>query len=235
MVKPELYGDDEELRRAARSTLIHVFEVTLSLLHPFMPFVTEEIWQQLPCKKDVDSLCVRRYPRPDEGISDKEAEERIRFVMDAVTGIRSIRGELNLSPSLKLKALIKTVDGTKEVLSENMAYITKLARAENIEIGIDIKAPRNSATAIKPAMEIYVPLEGLVDIDAEIERLNKEKSKIEEALSSVRRKLSNEDFRRKAPREVVEENKARYNQMIEKIQAIQENIEKLKQWRKGDE
>jgi len=234
MIKPELYGNKETLRRAAISTLIHVFEIALALLHPFMPFITEELWQNLPCEKEAESICIRKYPVPEDGIPDRDAEEKMKCVMDAVTGIRSIRGELHLPPSLELKAIIKTSDGTKEVLDENIVYIAKLARAKDIEIGSDIKAPRDAATVIAPQMEIFVPLKGLFDVNAEIERLNKEMAKIEEELSMVEKKLSNEEFITKAPKVIVEENRAKYNKFIEKIQTIQNNIEKLKQWRRAN-
>ena len=234
MIKPELYGDDEDSKKAAIRTLIHVFEVALALIHPFMPFITEEIWQQLPAKKEVNSLCIRKYPAADEGIKDREAEDRMTVIMDAVTGIRSIRGELNISPSLELKALIKTFDSAEDILNANMSYVTKLARAKDIEIGKDIESPKNAATTIKPAMEIFVPLEGLIDIDAELNRLNKEFTRTEKDLMFVKKKLANEDFRSKAPKTVVEENQDKYNNYREKLEAIQGSIDKFKQWGKAE-
>jgi valyl-tRNA synthetase len=234
MIKPELYGDDEDSKKAAIRTLIHVFEVALALIHPFMPFITEEIWQQLPAKKEVNSLCIRKYPAADEGIKDREAEDKMTVIMDAVTGIRSIRGELNISPSLELKALIKTFDSAEDILNANMSYVTKLARAKDIEIGKDIESPKNAATTIKPAMEIFVPLEGLIDIDAELNRLNKEFTRTEKDLMFVKKKLANEDFRSKAPKTVVEENQAKYNDYRGKLEAIQGSIDKFKQWGKAE-
>ncbi len=235
MIKPELYGDGEESKRAALFTLVHVFEVSLALLHPFMPYITEEIWQQLPGKKEDESLCIREYPSTEDGIEDKEAEKKMNIVMDAVTCIRSIRGELNLSPSLELQALIKTSNNTEHILKENITYLEKLAKAKNIEIGKEILPPKNAATAIKPAMEVFVPLEGLFDIDAEIIRLSKEKIKIEEDIEYVKKKLSNENFTSKAPQAVVEENKDKYNNYLDKLQSIQNNIDKLNQWRESNE
>ncbi|RJQ21445.1 MAG: valine--tRNA ligase [Nitrospiraceae bacterium] len=235
MIKPELYGENTESKRAALSALLHVFEVSLALLHPFMPFVTEEIWQQLPGKKDTESLCVRKYPSPDEGIGDKDAEAKMSVVMDAIIGIRSIRGELNLSPSLELEALIRTSDNTEEILNDNIAYIQKLARAKGIKTGKDLQPVKNAATAIKPSMEIFVPLEGLFDINAEIGRLNKEKSKIEGDIMFVQKKLQNEDFIKKAPKAVIDENKAKYADYMEKLQSVQNNIDKLVQWGKSDD
>jgi len=235
MIKPELYGDNEESKRAALFTLVHVFEVSLALLHPFMPYITEEIWQQLPGKKEDESLCIREYPSAEDGIEDKDAEKKMNIVMDAVTCIRSIRGELNLSPSLELQALIKTSNNTESILKENITYLEKLAKAKNIEIGKEILPPKNAATAIKPAMEVFVPLEGLFDIDAEIIRLSKEKIKIEEDIEYVKKKLLNENFTSKAPQAVVEENKDKYNNYLDKLQSIQNNIDKLNQWRESNE
>ncbi|MEW6601484.1 MAG: valine--tRNA ligase, partial [Nitrospirota bacterium] len=231
MIKPELYGDDAEAKKAALSTLVHVFETAISLLHPVMPYITEEVWQQLPAIKDVDSVCVRKYPDSGSGIKDSEAEDKMAVIMNVVDGIRSIRGELNISPSLELKALIKTMDGSEDVLVPNISYVTKLARAQEIKIGRDIKLPKNSATAVKPSMEIYVPLEGLIDVDAEINRLKKDLAKTEKELVFINKKLMNEDFRTKAPKAVIEENKAKYDEYKNKLQGIQESIDKLKRWK----
>jgi valyl-tRNA synthetase len=236
MIKPELYGENEESKTAAISVLVHVFEAALGLLHPFMPFISEEIWQQLPCKKTVDSLCIRRYPTADEGIHDKEAEDEMGVVMDAVTGIRSIRGELNISPSLELKALIRTLDSTEDILNANIVYIEKLARGRDIEVGPDIRPPKNAATAIKPAMEIFVPLEGLINIETEINRLNKDLNKTKENLSFIKRKLHSKEFINKAPQAIVEENRVKFKENNVKLQAIQVSIDKLKKWGKsGDD
>lgn len=232
MIKPELYADNKDSKSAAVSVLVHVFETALSLLHPIMPYVTEELWQQLPRKSEVDSLCIHRYPLPEDGVEDKEAEENMRVIIDAVTGIRNIRGELNLPPSLELKAMIKALDGTKDILDKNVIYVRKLAKA-NVEIDSDIKPPAGAASAIKPSMEVFVPLKGLFDIDAEISRLNKEMAKVKETFLFIKKKLSNEDFINKAPKAVVEENTVKYNKLIEKIEAIQDKIDKLKQWKKS--
>ena len=235
LIKPELYGDNAESKKTAISILVHVFEVALALVHPFMPFISEEIWQQLPTGKEVDSLCIRKFPTAEDGIEDRDAEEKMSVVMEAVTGIRSIRGELNISPSVELRALIKTLDSTDVVLSANINYLKKLARAKEIEIGNDLEPPKNAATAIKSAMEIFVPLKGLIDIDVEINRLNKELAKTEKELMFVKKKLANEDFRCKAPKTVVEENKAKYDEYKDKLQVIQESIDKLRQWGKSEE
>ncbi|MBI4686931.1 MAG: valine--tRNA ligase [Nitrospirae bacterium] len=237
MVKPTLARDDDNKgRSAAISTLLHILEISLRLLHPFMPFITEKLWHDIPSQRDkeADSICVQRYPKPEDSPTDRDAERKMNIIMDAIIGIRSIRGELNLPPSLELKALINTSDGTKDILNENVIYISKLAKVKDIEIGEDITKPQDAATSVRPSMQIFVPLTGLLDMDAEIKRLEKEILKIEETASQLRKKLSNREFVSKAPKEVVEENKAKYDDFIEKIHKIQENIEKLKQLRRKD-
>ncbi len=235
MIKPELYGDNAVSRKAAISALTHVLETALALLHPFMPFISEEIWHQLPIRKDIESLCIRKYPTSGEGVVDYEAEEKMSVIMDVVSGIRSIRGELNISPSLELNALIRTSGRVKEILNANMTYVMKLSKAKGIEIGGDIKPPKKAASVIKPAMEIYVPLEGLIDVDSELNRLNKDIAKTEKEFIFIKKKLANEDFMSKAPKTVIEENQARCQEYKEKLKGIQDSIEKLKQWRKAEE
>jgi valyl-tRNA synthetase len=229
MIKPELGGDNAESKSAAISTLVYVVESALALLHPFMPFITEEIWQQLPSRSAVESLCIREYPVYNKQSHDQESEKKMAVIMDAVTGIRSIRGELNISPSLELKALLKTSDGAENVLNENMTFITKLARTAEITIGQDIDVPKNTASAIKPSMEIYVPLKGIIDVDAEITRLNKEFIKTEKDLTFVKKKLANAEFMNKAPEAVVEECRVKHEEYLDKIQVIKGNIDKLRE------
>jgi valyl-tRNA synthetase len=228
MVKPSLYGDNEQERRSSAGAFIHVFEAILSLLHPFIPFVTEELWRALPGEKKYTSLCIRPYPGNQDGIPDRDAEESMNCVMEAVLGIRSIRGELNLSPSVELKTFIKTADGTGDVLREHIGYIARLARTSSLEINEHIERPGDSAVKVGQLMEIYIPLKGVFDVTSEIQRLNREKEKVGSTLSMIKKKLSNENFLNKAPREVVEENKEKYSELSEKILSIQDTIERMK-------
>ncbi len=231
MIKPALYGDDDAARKTALNTVVYAFENTLALLHPFIPFITEELWHYMPVEKNAESLCVRAYPVQRDGIADKEAEKEMGIIMEAVLGIRSIRGELNLPPSLELKAIIKAADETEKILKRNISYISKLAKAPDIETGPDVVKPEDSAVSVRPAMEIFVPLKGLFDVEAEIKRLSKEIDKIQGSISIINRKLANDEFVRKAPKEVVEANRVQYDELSEKIRAIDSTIEKLKRLR----
>ncbi|MBC8412195.1 class I tRNA ligase family protein, partial [bacterium] len=229
LIKPVLYGEDAEAKAAAVSTLVHVFEIALSLLHPFMPFVTEELWQHLPCLRGGDSLCIRTYPTTADGLSDDKSHAEMEIVMDAITGIRSIRGELNIAPSLELKAVIQTAHGADAVLNENLLYISKLAKTSELVIGNDVSIPANAGTAVKDKMEIFVPLEGLVDVEAEIARLSKDLKKVEADIQFVEKKLANKNFVDKAPAAVLEETKTKQRDYAETALAIRENMAKLKQ------
>jgi len=233
-IKVEIYGDDDEKRKNAISTLNYVFEITLSLLHPFMPFVTEELWQQLNYNT-LPSICIRPYPQPDEAFVDEDAIRAMGLIMDAVTGIRSIRGEFNLEPSIEVNVLIKTDKDTERILRENISYIKKIARVGEIEIGAGLFIPEDSATAVRPSMEIFIPLEGLFDVSAEIGRITKERKKMTERLSMIERKLSNEGFINKAPRDVVEENMANLLEIRNKIKTLDNNLEKLMRLKQRDD
>lgn len=186
MVKPVLY-DEAADRLPVRQCLLYILEKTLRLLHPFMPYVTEEIWQNMPHKGE--SIVAAEYPA--NLIRETEAEEHMSIIMEAVTGIRTIRGELNLSPSLELKAYIKTLsDDAEAVLSGNLTYFKKLAKADVIEIGSDVKKIKGSSVAVRNHVEVYVPLEGLLNLDLEIERLKKEEAKVDESIAFLNKKLS---------------------------------------------
>jgi len=218
--------------------LVYTLDTSLRLLHPLMPFVTEEIWQKIQHggqKQEAvteqsnvnESIMVSRYPHVLQ--KDTKAEENMSYIIEAITGIRTIRGELNISPSLKLKVSIKTSSQTAEkILKKNLHYIKDLAKVDKIGIGMDISKPECSATIVKRTMEIYVPLKGILNINAEVDRLNKDAAKIEESISFLNKKLLNEDFLQRAPAEIVEKEKAKYEQFIRMKERIFESISMLK-------
>jgi valyl-tRNA synthetase len=151
------------------------------------------------------------------------------YIIEAITGIRTIRGELNISPSLKLKVSIKTFSKPAEkILKKNIHYIKDLARVDKIGMGMDIGKPECSATAVKRSMEIYVPLKGILNINAEVDRLNKDVAKVEESISFLNKKLLNEDFLQRAPAEIVEKENAKYEKFISMKERILESITMLK-------
>jgi valyl-tRNA synthetase len=233
MAKPVLTaeaGNKEQVKQC----LIFVLEKTLRLLHPFMPYVTEEIWQNIPGKgsgagvrgQDVSSIVISGYPK--SLVRDITAEEEMSIIMETVMGIRTIRGELSIPPSLELKVSVKTLtERTEDILTKNITYVRKLARSEVIEIGPAVKKPKGSAAAVRDYVEVYVPLEGLLDPDLELERLRKEEEKIDETISFLNRKLMNEDFLKRAPNDIVVKEKEKYEECLKKKERIRENMKKL--------
>jgi valyl-tRNA synthetase len=223
MVKPVLYGDSGE-KTAVQECLLYLLERTLRLLHPFMPYITEEIWQTMP--HEGQSIVRAAYPK---GIpKDLIAEDQMEVLMEAVTAVRTIRGELNLSPTLELKALVKThSDRAREILAENMLFLRKLARADIQEIGGGLQKPRGSSVAVRSHVEVFVPLEGLLDVELEIERIRKEMAKIDETAGFLGKKLRNEDFISRAPKEIVAKEKEKYDDCMKKMERITENLQKI--------
>ncbi|HSB30405.1 MAG TPA: class I tRNA ligase family protein, partial [Candidatus Sulfobium mesophilum] len=200
---------------------------TLRLLHPFMPYVTEEIWQHVAVTdKQSASIVTAHYPallQRDEG-----AEAEMDIIMETVTGIRTIRGELNLSPSLELRACVKTQsDKAEDVLKRNLAYLDKLARADITEIGAGVRKPGGAAAAVRDYVEVYVPLEGLLNIELEIDRLRKDEAKVEETIAFLNKKLLNEDFLSRAPQAIIAKEKEKYEECLRKKDRVLENIRKL--------
>ncbi|MEW6108333.1 MAG: valine--tRNA ligase [Nitrospirota bacterium] len=230
MVKPILYGESE-YREPVRRCLLFVLERTLRLLHPFMPYVTEEIWQSIPGVKDekpedLRSIVISGYPKPFG--RDRDAEDFMSVIMETVMAVRTIRGELNITPSLEMKVHIKTIDEkVKEVLIGNLTYIKKLARVDVIKIGAGTRKPKGSAIAVRSYVEVYAPLEGLLNIELEIDRLKKEDAKAEKTIALLNKKLLNEDFLKRAPGEIVKKEKEKYDEYMRKRERVRENIKKL--------
>jgi valyl-tRNA synthetase len=182
-------------------TLVSVLEATLRLLHPFMPFITEELWQRLP--HEGESVMTAPYPRASEAGVDATAEREMALLMQAVTTIRNIRGEMRISPAQTLDATVRAVGADERLLREHAALIGTLARARVV---VDPQAgrPRSSALGVAGQSEIYVHLEGLVDLGAERQRLEKEIRRVGEAIAFTREKLARPDFTERAPAEIVD-------------------------------
>jgi len=231
MAKPEL--QNQNFKNITMQCLLSTLDLSLRLLHPFMPYVTEEIWQKIPHVKSenekiAESIMISDYPR--NLPRDFKAEEEMSYVMDAITGIRTIRGELNVPPSVKLNVSIRTYSQTIEkILNENVHYIKVLANVAEIEIGMNVKKPGGSATFVKSSMEIYVLLKGIVNVEAEVARLKKDEIEVERTIILLNKKLVNEDFLQRAPREVIEKEKVKYEEMRLKKERIVKSIEKLKE------
>ncbi len=232
LVKARLWGDDEEDKKTARFVLQKTLKDLLKLLHPFMPFITEEIWGFLPkeasCKDNPDGLLIKEsWPVYDDKLDYEEAIFRIETAKNVIKAVRNIRAEADAAPSRKISLIVKT-DTLADAISAIGAHIHRIANVEDIKLEpSDTEAPKDVMSAVIEGAQILVPLDELVDMAAEIERLEKEAKRLEGEVLRVEKKLSNQGFVAKAPQAVVDEERAKgekYKEMLETVKARLEAI-----------
>jgi valyl-tRNA synthetase len=229
MAKIPLYGEDEAAKKTTRSILAYVLDNTMRLLHPFMPFITEEIWQQLP--HEGESITTAKWPEVRDELTDKEAAADMRLLVDIIRSVRNVRAEVNTPMSKQVKLLVKAK--TSEIagkLEGNRSYLERFCNPSELLIGTDVALDggEKAMTAVVTGAELILPLQGLINIDEEIARLNKELAKLDKEVERVQKKLSNQGFIAKAPANVIEEEKAKEKDYVEKREAVQARIDELK-------
>ena len=233
LVKPRLWSDDEEDKKVVRFTLVMCLKNMLKMLHPFMPFITEEIWSYLPHGEEENGnpdnyLIKASWPKASEKRAFPEAEKILETSMEIIRAIRNIRAEAEAAPGKKLRAVILAEGEAADIVKAGESYIKNLANITEVTF-TDNKAelPEEVMSAVTALAEIYIPLEDLVDYSAEYERLSKEKKRLEGEVKRVEGKLSNQGFVSKAPEKVVNEEKekmAKYKDMLEKVSARLEMV-----------
>ncbi|TWT26286.1 valine--tRNA ligase [Planomicrobium sp. CPCC 101110] len=227
MAKLPLYGEDEDAKRMTRSVLAYVLDNTMRLLHPFMPFITEEIWQNLPHQGE--SITVAAWPTVDESLSDQDESTNMKLLVDIIRSVRTIRAEVQSPMSKKVPLTILAKDAnTHAVLEANAAYIERFCNPETLTIAQNIEAPEKSMSAVVSGAELFMPLEGLIDVEAELARLSKELEKWAKEVKLVQGKLSNERFVSKAPEAVVAEERKKEADYLEKHSTVEKRMEELK-------
>ena len=227
MTKEVLQGEDEAAKKTARSILAYVLDNILRLLHPIMPFVTEEIWQNAP--HEGESIVVAEYPIVDEAFMNHEAETAMDKLIGLIRGVRNIRNEMNTPLSKKVPMQINVNDdATENIFTANKAYIVRFCNPETLEIGQNIETTEEAVTAIISGGEVRMPLAGLIKLEDEIVRLEGEAAKLEKEVDRVVKKLGNERFVSKAPDAVVEGERAKEKDYREKLATVNERIASLK-------
>jgi valyl-tRNA synthetase len=228
--KPVFYGKvTPEQRQATQRTLREVFKIMLQLLHPFMPFLSEELWQALN-GSDRDSIMVSKFPVVNAAWEDKAAEKEMEMIMEIITSIRNIRGEMRIPPSQKLKVLISVTDEkSKKIIETDKDYILNLANLESLTVEVNLVEPKGVATGVIGATRIFVPLAGIVDIAGEKTRLNKELAKVIKDLEQSSKKLANRDFIAKAAPEIIQKEEEKLKDFQEKFAALEKALKKLKE------
>ncbi|MAF10201.1 valine--tRNA ligase, partial [Candidatus Poribacteria bacterium] len=224
IAKLRLYGESGERESyTVKHVLCETLDGILRLLHPFMPFITEEIWQHTP--HEGDTICRAAYPAADESRADASAEEQMTLVMDVTRSIRNVRGEMNVPPGREITALVHTEDAAqRDALTAHAHYVRSLAKIGELDIAAAHDKPRAAAAAVAGSVETYIPLEGAIDIDDEIARLEKEVGRVDKELDRLTKNLSNENFINRAPAEVVERDRTRKTELEGTREALQRNL-----------
>jgi valyl-tRNA synthetase len=223
MIKNRLYGDDEEIKSAVLTRALSIFENMLKMVHPFMPFVTEEIYQLMRERGEGESISTSEFPEVKKDLINAKAEREMEFVKEVVTAIRNIRGEMNIPPSKLVEVKLKS----KFIQFDQFDYIDRLARAKSISVNPQMPKPKASASSVTNNAEIYIPLEGLIDLDVERQRLQKEITRLEGSLSGIEKKLSNEKFVSGAPADVVEKERTKQRDWQENLRKLKEILSSL--------
>ena len=224
--KIELYGDDQVAKDKAKACLKRVLEEILILLHPIIPFVTQEIWACLP-KVDPKNLALAKFPEFRPRFKNSHVQESMLFLQKVISGVRNIRSELGIAPGVKL-TLLGRIDGEDKVfLEQHLPYITQLARLKAVELDADLKEPAGCAGFVVKGYEFFVPVKDVVDLEAELKRLSKELNKLEQELKKIEQKLSNQSFLSKAPPSVVEKEKNKQAELVTQKAKLEKLFQRL--------
>lgn len=233
MSKEILSEGTEKQKKTTKSILTYVLDQTLRLLHPIMPFVTEEIWEYLP--HDGESLVIAKYPKADDQFNDAEALKNMNMLIELIRSVRNIRAEVNRPLSKPITLLVKAKGQQEKVfLTENKSFIERFCNPEELHIDTELKLPSEVKSAVVSGAELYLPLAGLVDFDQEISRLEKELEKWTQEIKRVEGKLANERFVQNAPDKIVEEERKKKVEYQGRYASVTEQLEKLRQL-KGDQ
>ena len=229
LVKSRLFSDDAPSKAAAQSTLVYVLDQALRMLHPFMPFITEELWQKLPLENAKDSICVSAFPQGLDDLRNESLEADFELLKDAITGVRTIRSESNVPPSKKVDVLLLSADeDTRSRLQGYAANISHIAKAENLIVAdTNHERPTQAGVHVVERFEVVVSLEGLVDFEEEKSRIEKNIAKNQKDLDKIQGKLKNEKFLARAPADIVAKDRERAAELESMIGALNESLAKV--------
>jgi valyl-tRNA synthetase len=225
-IKADLFSDDAAKREQAKGVLLCVLERILKLLHPICPFVTEEIWSQLPGERS--TIMLEPFPEANPAWADSNAEQAMQLLMDVISAVRTIRSEADVHPSAKLHVSLICADAAKrELLQSFSGSVCAMTRAESVAIVESGAVPDDAAHSLVSGVEVVVPLKELIDVDAELDKLARERKTLEQDLQRVRGKLGNDNFLRNAPPEVVEKEQAKLTELESRLAKNEESRERL--------
>jgi valyl-tRNA synthetase len=229
MIKSRLYGEEPAaVKKAVVSRALGVYDAALRLLHPLMPFITEELWQTICTREDAATIMRSRIPDPDPAMIDRDVERQMTFVQNVIEAVRNIRGEMSIPPSREITLAMKTGAAHPPAsLRLYEGYLQRLARVTSLSFLEGTARPRMAAAAVVDGEELFVPLEGLIDIGLERARLQKEIDRIAAMLSGIRAKLANESFTAKAPPDVVAREREKESAFETTMTKLMRSLEQL--------
>ncbi|MCK4654563.1 MAG: valine--tRNA ligase [Candidatus Cloacimonetes bacterium] len=229
--KDRIYNkEDRKAQLTAKYILLDVLQTSMRLLQPIMPFITEEIWQGIKhyFSMEEEALVIASFPKKDKSWIDEKIDREMNLIQESITAIRNLRKQVNLSPGLEIEIVIKVTDKTQiELLNQYKNYFLKLAKVSKMEIGVDIKKPKSSIAVVVQNIEIYLPLEGLIDIKKEKEKLEKQLVKLEKELQKINSKLSNSKFLTNAPESIIQKEKEKFEEVKTKLDKTREILKGL--------
>ena len=227
MAKPRLYGEDEEAKKNVRAVLVYVLSASMKLLHPFMPFITEDIYTRLPGSDE--TIMLSAWPKPNPEYRFDAEAEGMDGLMDMVRAIRNVRAEMNVPPAKRAHVTVVTTPAQEAICAEAAPYLNKLASASTVEVRLDKVGIDSGAVSIVSKLgEAYIPMNELIDIAKELERLEKEKKRWEGEVARANGKLNNQGFMAKAPEKVVEEERGKLKNAEEMLAKVAARIEEMK-------
>lgn len=226
MSKITMNGEDEGAKQMTRSVLTYTLDNILRMLHPFMPFVTERIWQQIP--HDGESIVLASWPTVDETLNNETSKQAMQHLVEVIVAVRQIRSEVNTPMSKEVPMIIQTKsDELKVLLQNNEHYIKRFCNPSTLTIDSNVELPDEVMSQVLTDKEVHLPLEGLINIEEEIARLSKELDKYQKELDRVNQKLNNEKFTSKAPAHIIEVERNKQQDYQAKYDAVQQRIEAL--------
>ncbi len=223
--KLPLYGEDEEAKKVTRSVLVHVLDQSLKLLHPMMPFITEEIWQHLPVKGE--SIMIAPWPVEDEQFESAQAVRQMRVLIEIIRSVRNIRAEMDVPAKRQIELLIRPDGDMEETIRKHESAIKKLCGVDRLTIDSGLKRPQKSMTDVVTGAEIFLPLAGMVDVEQTIARLKAELKKLNAEVERVEKKLANPGFVSKAPAEVVGKERKKGEEYKEKREKVLARLKEM--------
>nr|WP_197256972.1 valine--tRNA ligase [Paenibacillus dendritiformis] len=226
--KLSLYNGDAAAKKTTQSVLAYVLDRTLRMIHPFMPFISEEIWQHLP--HEGETITLAAWPEYDAAFEAPDAVREMSLLMDMIRAVRNIRAEVNVPMSKKIELLVKPANAEYERnINDNLEYVERFCGTSKLSVDLNASAPGKAMTAVVTGAELYLPLAGLIDIEQEIARLEKEVEHLNKEVERVEKKLSNEGFMAKAPEKVVAEERAKLQDYSGKRDKVMARIAELRE------